>query len=129
LDIYRFLEFQLTARTTNDLIYRYIEPLAEEVGLPERNPVEDLINSLRLFDEDAREESFFNLDSISFSAVHDLEDWELSATYTGRPELETENGISNYRWRGIFSILIRWRSISELRRTIEVEDGTVEFVQ
>lgn len=127
LDVYRFLELEFSARTQNDLIYQYVPALAEEVGRPHRSFTDDLIDSLRVFNRERRESTFFKLDSLNVSAVHDLQDWELRVDYSGRPELDQQAQPSTYRWRSVLSILLRWRPISELRRSIEVEDGTVEF--
>ncbi|MEX2443065.1 MAG: hypothetical protein WD492_05645 [Alkalispirochaeta sp.] len=129
VDIYRFLELELSARTRNDLIYQYVPSLAEEVGRPHRSFAADLADSLRLFDRDRRESALFKLDSLNFSAVHDLEDWELQVNYTGGPQLDRDAQPPTYRWRSVLSILLRWRPISELRRSIEVDDGNVEFGQ
>lgn len=128
LGVYRFLNLEFSARSRNDFIYQYFDGPASELGRPRRELIPDLIDSLRLFDVDAKTNSFFKIDRIDISAVHDLQDWELTMTYSGLPQLETDNGQSEYRWRGVFSILLRWRSISELRRNIRIEDGEVEFV-
>ncbi|MFO8042666.1 MAG: hypothetical protein R6U25_05660 [Alkalispirochaeta sp.] len=127
LDIYRFLELEFAARSRNDLIYQYVPSLAEQVDRPHRSLTTDLADSLRLFNRERRETTFFKLDSLTISAIHDLEDWELRLDYSGRPELDQEAQPQTYRWRSIFSILLRWRPIPELRRSIEVEDGSVEF--
>jgi len=129
LDIYRFLTLELAARSRNDLVYQYVPRLAEEVDRPYRDPLEDLVNSLRLFDTEARQDSFFKIESIEISAVHDLEDWELSFSYIGGPELTTEGGTSRYVWQGVFAVLFQWRPISEIRRDIRIEDGIVEFIE
>lgn len=127
IGIYRFLDLQVTARTRNDLLYQYVAPLADEVGRPRRSFFVDLLDSLLLFDRQSREESFFKLESLDITAEHDLEDWVLSFTYSGRPELETVGSVQRYRWRSAFSVVLRWRSISELQREIEVDDGEVRF--
>ncbi len=129
LDIYRFLDLEFSASSRNDFIYQYFEGPATELGRPRRRFGEDLINSFRLFDQEAREESFFKIDRIDITAIHDLQDWELSFTYSGSPQLEEEGGVSEYRWRSVFAILLRWRSISELQRNIRIEDGEVEFIE
>lgn len=128
LDIYRFLELDFSARSRNDFIYQYFQGPAAELDRPRRSLGDDLVDSLRLFDREARENSFFKIDRIDLSAVHDLQDWELTVSYSGLPQLETEGGQSQYRWRSVLAILLRWRSISELRRNIRVEDGEVEFL-
>ncbi len=127
LDIYRFLNVEFTARTRNNLMYQYVGSLADEVGRPRRSFLVDLVNSLSVFDRTRREDSFFKLEALDITAIHDLEDWELRFTYTGRPELDRTVQPVTYRWRSVFSILLRWRSISELQRSIEVDDGEVSF--
>lgn len=129
LAIHRFLDLEITARSRNDSIYQYVPSLAREVDRPPRNLATDLVDSLRLFDREARENSFFKIDSLDISAIHDLQDWEMRFTYRGRPELDTSGSVSVYRWESEVAILVRWRSISELRRNLQVTDGTVEFVQ
>lgn len=127
LDIYRFLELEFAARTRNDLIYQYVPSLAKQVDRPHRSLTTDLLDSLSIFDRERRETAFFKLESFNISAVHDLQDWELRFDYSGRPELDREAQPQTYRWQSLFSILLRWRPIPELRRSIEVEDGSVEF--
>ncbi len=129
LDIHQFLTLGVSARSRNDLIYHYAAPLAEEVDRPYRNPITDLVNSLRFSDKRAREESFFKIESVEIRGVHDLKDWELTFSYTGGPELDTSGGEAEYRWQGIFAVLFRWRPISEIRRDIRVEDGVLEFIE
>jgi len=129
VDIYRFLELEVAARTRNDLIYQYVPSLAEQVGRPHRSFGTDLVDSLRIFNRARRETALFKLDSLDLTAVHDMEDWELRVRYTGGPELDNDAQPPTYQWRGVLSILLRWRPIPELRRAIEVEDGEVEFGQ
>jgi hypothetical protein len=130
LSVHRFLDLQLTARSRNDFLYQYIPSLADEIGRSRRRFLEDLTNSLNVFDSEAREESLFKLDSLTIMAVHDLQDWELSVSYTGRPELERESLTPRYEWRGVLAIMLQWRPISEFRRNIQIEtDGEIEFIE
>ncbi len=126
LDLYRFGRVELKARTQNDYLYQYIPSLADEVGRLERSLVRDLRNSIAFWDREAREESFFKLKSIDVTFVHDLQDWELRMTYSGSPELTDEG--NDYRWNGVFTILVEWQSIRELRRNVRYADDTVEFL-
>lgn len=126
MKIYRFLDIQLSGRSRNDQIYRYIPALAEDAGVPYRNPVRDVTDSFRIFNTPAREESNFNLESISFSMIHDLQDWELSLRYTGRPELRRGDQ-DRYQWSGVTVLMVRWRPISELERTLRIEEGVIQF--
>lgn len=129
LEVYRFLTFDLTARSRNDFMYQYVRPLADEFGRTHRNFFEDLVNGLNLFDRDTREDSLFKMDSLQFSAIHDLQDWELKITYSGRPELNSTGPQERYEWRSLLAFVLRWRPISELRRSVQVDqDGTIEFI-
>ncbi|SIP98718.1 hypothetical protein SAMN05920897_102102 [Alkalispirochaeta americana] len=126
--IHRFLDFRIAARSRNDLLYQYVPSLADEVERPRRNVLSDLADSLSLFDREAREETAFKIDSLSISAIHDLEDWELEFGYSGRPELETVGGQSRYEWRSVVTIFFRWRPVPEIKRNIRIEDGEIDFV-
>ena len=126
MKIHRFLDIQLSGRSRNDQIYRYIPALAEDAGVPYRNPLRDISDSLRIFNTPARENSNFNLESISFSMIHDLQDWELSLRYTGRPEFRRD-GQDRYQWSGVTVLMVRWRPISELERTVRIEEGVIQF--
>lgn len=127
LDVHRFLDLEVRARTSNNLVYQYVPGFAERTGRPVRPFGEDLINSLRLFDRAAREDAGFKLESLEISAVHDLQDWDLFVTYSGRPELDQETTPQRYRWQSLLTLELRWRAISELERRIEIEDGEVGF--
>lgn len=129
LNVYRFLQFQITARSRNDFTYQYIGSLADEFGRERRGFVRDVADGLNIFDRESREQSLFKLDSLQISAVHDLQDWVLEMNYRGRPELDRTGPQAQYEWRGIFSVVIRWRPISELRRAVQVDqDATVDFI-
>ena len=125
--VYRFFDFEVSAVSRNQLVYQYIGTWADAVGRPKRDLIPDLIDSLRLFDREARERTHFNLQEIRVRAVHDLQDWELSATYSGAPELVGSGASRRYEWNGVLSLLVRWRPISELRRNIIIDDGAVDF--
>lgn len=130
LSVYRFLDLTFSARSRNDFLYQYVDPLADEIGRPQRSFTEDFANSLNVFDRNAREDSFFKIDSLELSAVHDLQDWVLEARYSGRPELETDGIGARYEWRSTLTILVRWRPISEFRRNVLVdEEGKIEFIE
>jgi hypothetical protein len=123
------MTLEFSARSRNDLVYQYVPSQAEKVDRPPRDPLEDLVNSLRLFDDEARRDSFFKIESVEITAVHDLQDWELQFSYVGGPELISEGGRSEYEWQGVFAILFQWRAITEIRRDMRIEDGTLEFIE
>lgn len=128
LSVYRFLDLQFEAVTVNDFTYQYIPSLARRAGREERSLARDLIDSVALFNRDRREESFFKLESIRLSAVHDLQDWELTLRYEGSPVLEEGGGSApRYRWESVLSVLLQWRPISEIQSTVIYDDGELSF--
>jgi hypothetical protein len=128
LSIYRFLDLEFEAVTVNDFTYQYFPDLAREAERETRNPFTDLANSFAFWDRQKRRESFFKLESIRVSAVHDLQDWELTVSYEGQPTLESGGGEpSRYRWESLLTIFLRWRPISEIQSTITYDDGDLDF--
>ncbi|MFP4409478.1 MAG: hypothetical protein ACLFPW_13235 [Spirochaetaceae bacterium] len=128
LSVYRFLDLQFEAVTVNDFTYQYFPSLARKAEREERNLFRDLGNSLALWDRGKREESFFKLESIRLSAVHDLQDWELTVSYEGQPTLESGGGEPpRYRWESLLTLFLRWRPISEIQSTITYDDGDLDF--
>ncbi len=124
----RFLDFEVSARSRNDFIYQYFPALASEVDREPRPFIGDILDSITLWNRANREQTFFKLQSIELSAIHDLSDWELRVNYSGGPELDTIDAVSSYRWSGVLTVLVRWKSIEELRRNIEYSDDTVNFI-
>jgi len=130
--VHRFLSLTLRTTSTNSETYVYVPALADRVGRPQaRNLIVDLLKSFNFFNREDREQSAFNLQTISLNAVHDLGDWDLTLGYSGRPEIETADddpdAIPSYRWRGTLDLTLQWRPISELSTTIGAEDGEITF--
>lgn len=128
LHVHEFLDLELSARTRNNYVYQYLGPLAERIGRTPRNLVVDIVHSLAVWNRTNLEETFFKLQSVNLIAVHDLEDWELRVAYSGGPELDTSESARVYRWNGILTVLVQWKSIEELKRNFEINDATVEFL-
>ncbi|UCF98616.1 MAG: hypothetical protein JSV89_03545 [Spirochaetaceae bacterium] len=118
--LYKFLKLSATTTSSNTQTFKYFRVLEQrEPGLVTYvNPIEDLINSFRFFDPQAREDSTFNLRSFKVEAVHYLDDWNLSLSYEGKPYLVVDPGppVSNeYQWQSSFSIILQWLPIPEIR--------------
>jgi hypothetical protein len=117
--IYRFVDLDLSVTSYNNKLYRYIKPWAEEVGQPQVDPLDDLLASYAFFDRGQREASAFKLKSISLKATHDLGDWDLSAEYSGTQKLTAkDSGGEEYVWTPVFSIVIEWKPIPQIRREV-----------
>jgi hypothetical protein len=114
--IYRFLDLKLSTTSKNTMVYQYFPGLAEGVDRTWRNPLEDLLKSFNFFRPKDRYDSFFKLSSIKLEAVHHLDDWDLTVSYTGTPELLTlANGRQEFRWNGILGIFLQWKPIPEVK--------------
>ena len=124
--VHQFLALQFSASSANLQPYVYIGPLAEKVGRDRRSLVVDLARSFNFFNRRDREESAFNLQQISLSAVHALEDWDLSVSYSGRPQVVTE-GVERprYEWRAQLDVNVQWRPIREAGTRGQVSDESV----
>ncbi|MFQ3619871.1 MAG: hypothetical protein SNJ78_02890 [Spirochaetales bacterium] len=114
--IYRFLDLKLSTTSKNSLVYQYVPSLAEKVDRKWRNPLVDLLKSFNFFNSQDRYESFFKLSSIRIEAIHYLDDWTLTVSYTGSPELVTlATGKQEFRWNGILGIFLQWKPIPEIK--------------
>ncbi len=128
LYIHEFLTLSFSSQSSNDFIYQYIPGLPEKIGRPWRDPFIDLLKSFNFFNIQDRYDSFFNLDSLSITAVHHLEDWDLTIEYSGSPSLKTENGgTPRFVWDSIFSISLAWIPIPEIERSIRVSDDSIQY--
>jgi hypothetical protein len=117
--IYRFVDLDLSVTSYNGKLYRYIEPWAKEVGQTRLDPWQDLLSSYAFFDKTKREESSFKLKSVALKATHDLGDWDVAVEYSGTQKLTTKkSGGEEYVWTPVFSIIIEWKPIPEIRRTV-----------
>lgn len=126
LQIEEFLDFRFSIKSTNNAMYRYIPAFSEELGKEPLNLIDDLMDSFNFFDseQNARKRSNFNLQSISFSLVHYMHDWQLNMTYSGAPELDETN---IYEWRSEFSIFVQWNPIPEVRKQIDYSGQELQF--
>jgi hypothetical protein len=127
LGIHEFLELSLSSTSQNDFLYRYIPVLAARVEREPRSMLGDLLRSFNFFNREAREESFFNLQTLSLSATHRLGDWDLVISYSGRPELREETSPPEYEWDTELSITVQWRPLPELKSEVTYEDDEVQY--
>ncbi|MFW6312706.1 MAG: hypothetical protein ACOC2N_02345, partial [Spirochaetota bacterium] len=126
--VHRFLRLSLQATSANSQSYVYFRPLAERVGREPRNVFVDFLKSFNFFDRADRVESGFNLQTMRFDALHDLGDWDLTVSYSGRPELETAPDLTrSYEWRGRLALTLQWRPIKELSTSISVDEEEITF--
>ena len=123
-----FLDLKLKTRSENTATHLYIPAFMAEAGREAVNPVIDLLQSFNFFDENSRQSSHFNLKTISLEAVHKLEDWDLSLSFSGEPELNTTEDIYFYEWQTTFTVMMQWNPIPELKSEIHRdENGAIFF--
>lgn len=122
--IAEFLDLTFKTRSENTATHLYVPVFMEGLGR-HISPIEDLIKSFNFFDIDDRKESHFNVKSISLELIHKLEDWDLSLSYNGKPELNETN---QYDLKTTFTVLVQWNPIPELEKELEIDkDGTISF--
>ena len=127
LFIAEFLEFNFASQSLNKASYRYIPALSQKIGLNALNPFVDIVKSFNFFNTQDRIESFFNLKSLSISAVHHLRDWDLTVEYSGTPKPANIDGLNTIEWSGELSIFVQWKPIPEFKREITKKDGEINF--
>ena len=119
--IHEFLDLSFRTASSNDRTYCYVAAWADE-ACTTRDPVEDLWWSLSFWDESKRRQSNFKVDRISLSAVHHLQDWDLTFEYVARP-VAREDGFREFASR--FSIFVRWIPVPEIRGRVGADDDTI----
>lgn len=124
LKIEEFLEFEFSVKSANNAMYRYVPAFSEELGKEPLNLLTDLLDSFDFSDRNARLRSNFNLQSISFSLIHYMHDWQLNMQYRGAPELDETN---NYEWRSEFSVFVQWNPIPEVRKQVDYDKEGLRF--
>lgn len=121
LRITNFLALKLSVNSVNNSIYRYFPDYASQLNILPADFFQDLFDSFNLFDNAARERSRFNLESISFQLLHDLEDWVLRLDFSWLPKIVTENGIRSYQLENKLSFFLQWLPIEEFSNEIDFD--------
>lgn len=125
LSVHDFLDLSLSVNSTNLETYSYIGALAGTVGRERESVLLDLAKSFNFFNRQDRVNSAFNLQRITLSATHRLQDWDLDISYSGLPELVTEDATPRYEWQAQFAATLQWRPIPELRAKFDVKDEQI----
>ena len=120
--VHEFMDVKFASVSRNSALWRYYPGLFD-LDIPPLNPVEDILKSFNFFDstEADRQASLFKLKSLSASMVHDLHDWDLTASLSLLPVLDG----TEYYFKPTFSVLLAWRAVPEFKSTYKRE-GEVE---
>ena len=121
LAVHEFLDLSFRTESSNDRTYCYVAAWADD-ACTTRDPVEDLWWSLAFWDEGKRRQSNFKVDRIGLSAIHRLQDWDLTFEFAARP-VPREGGFREFASR--FSIFVRWIPVPEIRGRVGGDDDTI----
>ena len=117
--VHEFLDLTFATASSNERTYLYVPTWAREAGQEPLNPIEDLLWSFAFWDDSLRLRSNFKVDRLSLSAVHHLQDWDLTFDYSVRPRAQ-EDGI--IALSSEFSIVVQWLPVPEIRSLVGAED-------
>ena len=110
--VHEFIDVKFAAVSRNAALWRYYPGLFD-LDIAPLNPVEDILKSFNFFDSTGmdRRTSLFKLKSFSASMVHDLHDWDLTASLSLSPVLDG----MEYYFKPTFSVLLAWRAVPEFK--------------
>ena len=128
LKLFEFIDLKFSSEAENRAIFRYFPSLAETIGVDPINPLTDLLKSFNFFNLDDRQESNFNLNTLSVSLNHDLHDWDLTLEYSGKPVIEDgDEGYKTYKWKNTFSVYVQWKAMRDLETKVSYKDDEFLF--
>jgi len=132
LSVFEFMDFSLRSRSSNRQMYLYFDGLREQLQSSSFNPPVgrnffiDLAKSFNFFSIEDRQDSNFNLDSLSLAFTHYLGDWNIDSEYSVKPVLNTTQ--NQFVWDSRFTLLVQWKPISQISREVRVDrDGIITF--
>jgi hypothetical protein len=123
------LSLTLSSQSQNSSLWRYYADLFApqlegggfSVAASRVNPLEDLWNSIKVWDSAALRKGLFKLKGLSFDAAIDLHDWTLTANVSTKPLYDTTN--RTYTLDTSFSVLLAWKDIQAIKTTVK-KDST-----
>ena len=119
--VHEFLDVSFRTASSNNRTYCYVAAWADD-SCTTRNLVEDLWWSVSFWDENKRRLSNFKVDRISLSAVHHLQDWDLTVEFAARP-VARDGGFREFASQ--FSVFVRWIPVPEIRGRVSGDDDAI----
>ncbi len=108
--------FEFSVNSRNSHAFRYIKSYAEAEGYQYVNFFEDLANSFSLSDSAKLSSALFKLQSIKASLWHDLDGWDMIASFSIAPKTLpsdlTSGSIKGYYWDKTFTLEFRLAEFS-----------------
>ncbi|HUW42230.1 MAG TPA: hypothetical protein VMV90_14585, partial [Rectinemataceae bacterium] len=123
--IRNILDMAFSIQSQNTAFWRYypqLFPQIDDVGgadLWRRNIVQDLADSLSVWDSAALQRGLFKLKTLSFTVLHDLEDWTLSLQVAVSPILSSD--MRNYVLDTTVSFLVTWKDLSMVKSNVQYD--------
>ena len=117
--VHEFLDLTFATASSNDRTYLYVPGWARDAGQEPLSPIEDLLWSFALWDDSLRRRSNFKIDRVSLSAVHHLQDWDLTFAYTARPRAQDDGTVA---LASEFSVVVQWLPVPEIRSRVGADD-------
>ncbi|MGL1894225.1 MAG: hypothetical protein OCD02_21525 [Spirochaetaceae bacterium] len=119
LEVFEFLNLSFKSTSVNKAMFYYWEDDATTLGInTDKNILTDFVKSFNFFSDSDREESSFNLETITIAATYIMPDWNLIFSYSGSPEVND----SEYEWNQEFSFFIQWKPLGLVRSKVVNED-------
>ncbi len=106
--INKFIDLKLSVKSINNTLYNYLD---DNEKFSFEMMYEDLLKSFDFFGN-GRKQTSFKLSSLSLSAVHYMEDWNL--TVTAGQSVKT-NAKGKKEFQPEVSVMIQWNAIPELK--------------
>ena len=119
--VHEFLDLSFRTASSNNRTYCYVAAWADD-SCSTRDPLEDLWWSVSFWDESKRRQSNFKVDRISLSAVHHLQDWDLTVEFAARP-VARDGGFREFTSQ--FSVFVQWIPVPEIRGRVSGDDEAI----
>lgn len=120
LSVPGILDLEIAGTSQNSSIWRYAPDWfgMSGLGFEPVNLLEDLWNSVSLWDPEALRTALFKLKGLTVKATHYMEDWDLVFEYKGGPELITTSTPYVYEFISSFTLLLTWKAIPQITTSV-----------
>ena len=131
LRVQNFIEFSLSSRSRNSVIWRYLKNMPGFEDLtnmyndgPQNNIFIDLFDSFNFFNDDKRRRSGFKIERFDLKATHFLGDWHADLTVSMYPWRDAADPVSGFKIVADVNFLIQWKPIKEIKSDIGYDGKT-----
>ncbi len=120
LSVPGLLDLEIAGTSQNSSVWRYAPEWfgMSGLGFEPVSVLEDLWNSVSLWDPAALRNALFKLKGLTVKATHYMEDWDLVFEYKGGPELITTATPYVYEFISSFTLLLTWKAIPQITSSV-----------